>query len=125
MREESRPINGMPQLLTGSQPIDGGHTIFTADQARVFLTEEPAATPYLRPFVGAREYLQGGERFILTLHGVSPSLLRQLSRVRERLARVRSHRQTSKRTSTLKLADTPALWQVNVIRRHPFWYFPK
>jgi len=125
VREESRPINGMSQLLTGSQPIDGGHTIFTADEARAFLAEEPAATPYLRPFVGAREYLQGGERFILTLHGVSPSVLTQLSRVRERLARVRSYRQTSKRTSTLKLADTPALWQVNVIPSAPFLVLPE
>ena len=25
VREESRPINGMPQLITGSKPIDGGH----------------------------------------------------------------------------------------------------
>ena len=125
VREESRPINGMAQLLTGSQPIDGGHTIFTADEARAFLAEEPAATPYLRPFVGAREYLQGGERFILTLHGVSPSVLRQLSRVRERLARVRSYRQTSKRASTLKLAETPALWQVNVIPSAPFLVLPE
>ncbi|MYH21725.1 MAG: class I SAM-dependent DNA methyltransferase [Acidobacteria bacterium] len=125
VREESWPINGMPQLLTGSQPIDGGHTIFTADEARAFLAEEPAATPYFRPFVGAREYLQGGERFILTLHGVSPSVLRQLSRVRERLARVRSYRQTSKRTSTLKLAHTPTLWQVNVIPTAPFLVLPE
>ena len=125
VREESRPINGMSQLLTGSQPIDGGHTIFTADEARAFLAEEPAAAPYLRPFVGAREYLQGGERFILTLHGVSPQISRGLPRVRERLARVQRYRQGSKRRSTLKLADTPTLWQVNVIPSTPFLVVPE
>ena len=125
VREESRPINGMPQLLTGSQPIDGGHTIFDPDEAKTLLDEEPGVTPYLRPFVGAREYLQGGERFILVLHGASPSVLRRLSRVRERLARVRSYRQTSKRASTLKLAETPTLWQVNVIPSAPFLVLPE
>ena len=125
VREESRPINGMSQLLTGSQPIDGGHTIFTADEAKAFLAEEPAAKPYLRPFVGAREYLQGGERFILTLHGVSPQVSRTLPRVRERLARVQRYRQGSKRRSTLKLADTPTLWQVNVIPSTPFLVVPE
>ena len=125
VREEARPINGMSQLLTGSQPIDGGHTIFSSDEAATFLDEEPGAAPYLRPFVGAREYLQGSERFILTLHGASPGVLRQLSRVRERLARVRSYRQTSKRASTLKLAETPALWQVNVIPSAPFLVLPE
>jgi len=125
VREESRPINGMAQLLTGSQPIDGGHTIFTADEASVFLAEEPAATPYLRPFVGAREYLQGGERFILTLHGALPQISRALPRVRDRLSRVQRYRQGSKRRSTLKLADTPTLWQVNVIPSEPFLVVPE
>ena len=125
VREESRPINGMPQLLTGSQPIDGGHTIFGPDEANTLLDEEPGVTPYLRPFVGAREYLQGGERFILALQDASPTALRQLPRVRERLARVRSYRQTSKRASTLKLAETPTLWQVNVIPSAPFLVVPE
>ena len=125
VREESRPINGLPQLLTGSQPIDGGHTILGPDEAKTLLDEEPGVTPYLRPFVGAREHLQGGERFILALHDAAPSVLRQLSRVRERLARVRSYRQTSKRASTLKLAETPTLWQVNVIPSAPFLVLPE
>ena len=34
--EEGRPINGLRQLLTGSQPIDGGLTIFDAGQRSVF-----------------------------------------------------------------------------------------
>ena len=125
VREESRPINGMAKLLTGSQPIDGGHTIFTAEEASAFLAEEPAAAPYLRPFVGAREYLQGGERFILSLHGVSPRVARPLPRVRERLARVQDYRRSSKRGSTLRLADTPTVWQVNVIPSAPFLVIPE
>ena len=32
VREEGRPINGLRQLLTGSQPIDGGLTIFDVAQ---------------------------------------------------------------------------------------------
>ena len=125
VREESRPLNGMAQLLTGSQPIEGGHTIFGAEEAKTFLAEEPGAGPYLRPFVGAREYLRGGERFILSLQSASPGVVRQLPRVRERLARVRTYRQTSKRLSTLKLADTPVLWQVNVIPHTPFLVLPE
>ena len=66
--EESRPINGMTPLRYGSQPIDGGHYIFTAEERVQFLAEEPDAELLLRPFVGAREYLQGGDRWILVLH---------------------------------------------------------
>ena len=47
VREESRPINGMVQLLTGSQPIDDGHYIFTDDERTAFLNAEPDAMPFL------------------------------------------------------------------------------
>ena len=82
--EEGRPINGMVQLLTGSQPIDDGRYIFDADERSAFLEAEPGAAPFLRPFVGAREYLQGSDRWILALHDASPA------------ARPRAHRRCSR-----------------------------
>ena len=125
VREESGPINGLIQLLTGSQPIDDGHYIFNAEEQAAFLETEPGAAPFLRPFVGAREYLQGGKRWILALHDAAPDVLARLPRVRERIAAVRAYRQASKRKSTLKLADTPTLWQVNVLPTAPFLVLPE
>ena len=125
VREESRPINGMSRLLSGSQPIDNGHYIFGAKQRVALLATEPDAEPFLRPFVGAREYLYGGERWILALHDASPTVLAQLPSVRACIASVRAWRQTSQRKSTLKLADTPTLWQVNVLPTAPFLVLPE
>ena len=125
VREEGRPINGLRQLLTGSQPIDDGLYIFNAEQRAAFLDAEPDAAPLLRPFVGAREYLQGGERWILALHDASPGALVRLPRTRERIAAVRAWRRTSKRKSTLKLADMPTLWQVNMLPAAPFLVIPE
>ena len=125
VREEGRPINGLMQLVTGSQPIDDGLYIFDAEERLAFLDTEPDAAPFLRPFVGAREYLQGGDRWILALHDASPATLAQLPRVRERIAAVRAYRRTSKRTSTLKLAETPTLWQVNTLPTAPFLVLPE
>jgi len=125
VREEGRPINGLRQLLTGSQPIDDGLYIFNAEERLALLDAEPDAEPLLRPFVGAREYLQGGERWILVLHDASPGALARLPCVRERIAAVRAYRRTSQRKSTLKLADTPTLWQVNVLPAGPFLVIPE
>ena len=125
VREEGRPINGLVQLLTGSQPIDDGHYIFNVEERLAFLDAEPDAEPFLRPFVGAREYLQGSERWILALHDAPPATLARLPSVRARIAAVRAYRRTSKRTSTLKLADTPTLWQVNVLPTAPFLVLPE
>ena len=125
VQEESTPINGMIQLLTGSQPIDDGQYIFSAQERSAFLDAEPDAAPWLRPFIGGREYLRGGERWILALHDAPPEVLAQLPCVRERIATVRAYRKKSKRKATLNLADTPTLWQVNVVPDAPFLAIPE
>ena len=125
VHESSRPINGMGKLIIGSKPIDEGHYIFNAKELATFLAAEPDAGPYLRPFVGAREYLQGGKRWILALHDVSPSTLSRLPQVRERIAAVRRYREDSDSKPTQELAKTPTLYHVNVLPAAPFLVIPK
>ena len=125
VREESRPINGMGKLIIGSKPIDGGHYIFTAKERTAFLDMEPAAESFLRPYIGAREYLQGGARWILALHNAEPTALKRLPRVRERVAAVRRYREASKSKPTQKLAETPTLYHVNVLPTAPFLVIPE
>ena len=125
VREESRPINGMGKLIIGSKPIDGGHYIFTAKERTAFLDMEPAAESFLRPYIGAREYLQGGARWILALHNAEPNALKRLPRVRERVAAVRRYREASKSKPTQKLAETPTLYHVNVLPTAPFLVIPE
>ena len=124
--EERGPVNGMPRLIIGSKPIDGGHYIFGTEEKRVeFIATEPAAEPYLRPYIGAREYLQGGGRWILALHDAPPNVLAAMPAVRDRIAAVRSHREASRSAPTRKLAGTPTLYHVNVIPTAPFLVVPK
>ena len=125
VRSESRPINGMRKLIIGSKPIDGGHYIFNAKDRENLLAEEPGTAPYLRPFVGAREYLQGGERWILALHEAPPDALAALPLVRELITAVRAYRQASKSKPTNKLAETPTLYHVNVLPTTPFLVIPE
>ena len=125
VKEESRQINGLPRLIIGSKPIDGGHYIFNAEERAAFLREEPNADPYLRPFVGSREFLQGKERWILRLADVEPQVLRMLPRVRERIAAVRAYRLSSRSRPTQALAETPTLYHVNVVPTAPFLVIPE
>jgi len=125
VRSESNPINGMGDLIIGSKPIDDGHFIFNAKQREEFLEEEPGAGQFLRPYVGAREHLNGEKRWILALHNASPNALASLPRVRERINAVRQFREESKSKPTQKLAETPTLYHVNVIPASPFLLIPE
>lgn len=125
VREESRTINGLPKIIIGSKPIDGGHYILSAQEKTDLIASEPGAEPFLHPFVGSREFLNGGERWILALQEVSPSVLKGLPQVRDRIAAVRAFREDSKSAPTQKLAETPLQYHVNVIPETPFLVVPE
>ena len=125
VRKESRPINGMEKLIIGSKPIDGGHYIFNTEERAALLSVEPDAAPFLRPFVGAREYLQGATRWILALHDAPPATLAQLPQIKKRIATVRAYRRDSPSVPTQKLATTPTLYHVNVLPSAPFLVVPE
>ena len=125
VKSASRPINGMPRLRIGSKPIDNGHYIFDSEEMALFLGQEPAAEKYLRPYIGAREYLQGGDRWILAMHEASPKELSRMPLVRKRIAAVRDYRRSSASKPTQQLAETPKHWHVNVIPREPYLVLPE
>ena len=125
VRGESRPINGMPKLIIGSKPIDGGHYIFDADERADLLAREPAAAQFLRPYVGSREFLQGGDRWILALHDAPPQTLRLLPEVRRRVSAVKAVRAASRSKPTRDLAATPTRYHVNVLPSAPFLVVPE
>ena len=125
VQKEGRPTNGMGKLVSGTQPIDDGFYTFGAEERASFLEAEPAAAPFLRPYVDARGYLQGGKRWILALKQASPTTLKQLPLVLDRMASVRRFRSQSMRKSTLAIADYPTRYNVEVLPETSFLVLPK
>jgi hypothetical protein len=136
VREAARPINGLPRIVIGSKPIDGGHYIFSRAERAAFLAAEPGAEPYFRPFIGSREFLHGEERFILCLGEARPQDLAPLRKLREVIAAVRRYRlgeipakgreePRAPGLSALDLASRPTQFHVTVIPDAPFLVLPE
>jgi MmeI, target recognition domain/MmeI, C-terminal domain len=136
--EVSNSLAGAPKMVIGSKPIDGGYLIFSDEERKEFLIKEPNASKYMRPFIGGVEYLQGRGRWILTLQDASPSELKSMPLVVERLKCVKEYRlgrrPARKRaesepkppgTSARALADTPAQFHVTVLPTGPFLAIPE
>jgi hypothetical protein len=115
----------VPQLVIGSKPIDGGHYIFDEEQRRDFLKKEPGAKPYMRPFVGSEEFINGGKRWILALDDAPVAMLRAMPMVKQRIAAVKQYRLESKSKPTQELAKTPTRYHVTVIPDRPFLVIPE
>ena len=125
VEETSHPLCDVPRLVSGSQPIDDGNYIFDAVGRAEFLNQEAAAAQYLRPYVGSEEYINGSQRWILSLQNVPPQRLRAMPAVVERMRKVRAFRSKSKRDSTLAIANTPERYNVEVIPTRPFLVIPE
>ncbi|MCA6283258.1 MAG: class I SAM-dependent DNA methyltransferase, partial [Phenylobacterium sp.] len=125
VREESRPLGVAPKVVIGSKPIDGGHYIFERAEADAFLLDEPKAKPFMRPFVGAEEYINGGDRWILYLRDAAPEQIRGMPNVAARISAVRQKRLDSPSAGTRALADFPTRFHVTVVPDRPFLCIPK
>ena len=73
--------------------------------------------------MGSREFINGAERYILSLQKAPPNILRQ-PEVKERLKLVRDARLESKRLATQELAQTPAEFAFTTIPDSPFLMLP-
>ena len=99
-----------PKINYGSMGIDSGHLILTEEEKADLLLEEPEAENYIRPFIGAEEYIKGKKRYCLWLKDAPPQEIRKLKHIRERIEKVKKFRLSSNRKETKALANTPMLF---------------
>lgn len=104
------PLCKVPPMVFGNMPNDGGHLLLSDDEHNALLAEEPQAASWLRPFLGAEEFINGIARWCLWLDGIPPQTLKKLPLVAARVEAVRKHRADSKRAATNKLAAMPTLF---------------
>ncbi len=124
--DDSRdPLSVVPRLMSGTQPIDDHEYIFSDIDRELFLAEEPDAKKYFRPYVGTKDFLNSGNRWILFLADARPSDLKGMPRVLERIKRVRAFRENSARKGTLAIAEQPTRYNVKVVPETDFLVIPK
>jgi len=121
----SRPICDVPSIGIGSQPIDDGNYLFTAEEKAAFLSKEPKAANFFHRWLGSVEFLNGYERWCLWLGDCPPHELRQMPEALKRVEAVRFFRQLSKRKQTLKAADIPTHFGTELIPAAPYLLMPK
>lgn len=110
VESRKKPICQVPEMLFGSMPNDGGNLIIDADKYDEFIKEEPSSIPYIRKFVGAREFINNTNRYCLWLVDATPAELRRMPLVAKRVEAVRTLRLKSPRNATKTLAYIPHLF---------------
>ncbi len=107
----SEPICNVPEIGMGNQPIDDGNYLFTEEEMLEFIKKEPKSEKYFKKWIGSKEFINGFYRYCLWLGNCSPKELFDMPECLKRIELVRNFRLSSKRSSTLKLANTPTRFQ--------------
>lgn len=108
----SQPMDGVPVMVTGNKPIDGGHYLFTPAEKDAFVLDEPAAAPLFQRWVGSEEFLKGVERWVLWLGDLDEEALANLPLCQQRVEAVRQVRLSSGSVPTQRLATRPRRFHV-------------
>ena len=110
------PLNdGWPKMTQGCKPVDGGNLVLTREEKDELESKYPALSEVIHPYIGAREFINGLERYCFWFEGVDVSKY-AFPEIADRLNAVRTLRLASPTKAFREAADTPALF---VERRKP------
>ena len=108
----STPISDVPQMGIGNKPICGGNYLFSKEEKEEFVKLEPQSEKWFRPWLGAKEFINGIHKYCLWLGDCSPAELRKMPKAMQRVEAVRQSRLASKCPGTRRIADTPRRFHV-------------
>ena len=110
IESRSVPLCRVSPIRFGSMPRDGGGFVLSEDQRLGLIKKEPLAEKWIRPYVGAIEFLNNKKRYCLWLVGASPAEIKSCPTVLKRIDAIREFRASSKAAGTRKFAETPTLF---------------
>ena len=110
VNSRTKPLCDVPSMVNGNKPVDGGFLLMDSANRLALLTAEPSAEKFIRPFIGAQEFIRGEERWCIWLDGIAPSELNTLPLVKERVEAVRQFRLISTKADTVRIAAFPTVF---------------
>ena len=111
LNKRRTPICKVSDMRNGSKPTDGGHLLLDDAERETLLALEPQAAPWIRPFLGAEEFINKTARWCLWLVDCPPKELRSMPEVMKRVHAVKAMRLASTDKHTQQDAGTPTQFQ--------------
>ncbi len=124
LKSRSFPICKVPSMMYGSKPVDGGYLLLSDYDKNEILFKEPKIEKYIRPLISAKEYLDGQKRWCIWLKNVSPSEIKSIPEIFDRVKNVKEFRKNSTKKTTRDAADYPTVFAELRQPDSEFIFFP-
>jgi hypothetical protein len=94
------PLCNVPNMMYGNKPTDGGNFILSEEEKNTLVLKNPLVIKFIKPFISAREFLNGGKKWCLWLLDIKPDELKNIPEILERVEAVKQFRSKSIAAST-------------------------
>jgi hypothetical protein len=111
LNKRRTPICKVVDMTNGSKPTEGGNLLMNDAEKETLLAIEPHAGKWIRPFLGAEEFINNTARWCLWLVNCPPNELRSMPEVMKRVQAVKAMRMLSSDKQTQQDAGTPTQFQ--------------
>ena len=119
------PISKVPSIALGCQAIDDGNFILTKEEKDQLIGKDPEIEQFIRPYMMGKDFINREPRYCIWLYGVEPGRINRNSEIIQRIEKVKSFRENSDRVSTLRAAQTPALFASINVSNEKYVAIPK
>ena len=112
IERRTKPICNVPKIMKGNYYAKSQGLIIEKEDYDDFVKREPKAQKYIKKLVGSKEYINNLDRYCLWLIDVSPTELRSMPLVMERIRQVKEERLSST-DKTMKNLDATRFRETN------------
>ena len=109
VKRRTKPLCNVPELILGNKTYDDGNLILSEEEKDEIIAKEPITKSWIRPFLGAYEFINRKSRYVIWLKDISPAEINQSKIVKERISNVYNFRRKSTDAGTRKGAEYPSL----------------
>ncbi len=107
---QKTPLCDVPQMNFGNQPRDGGHFVLSEDEKNELIQLEPSIERWIRPYMGAEEFIKQKSRYCIWLRDAQPADIKQSKILYDRVLAVREFRLASSAKTTQGYAKVPHIF---------------
>lgn len=85
-----KSISGLPAMITGNSPYEGGNLLFTPEEMNKLTTSFPTSKMFFKRVVGSNEYINSIERWCIWIENEKVDEAKKIEPIRERLELVKN-----------------------------------
>lgn len=110
VNSRNTPLCNVPKMIYGNKPADGGNLIIEDIDYDEFIKKDPNSRKYIKPLLGAVEYLHNKKRYCIWLQNIAPDEIRKCPMIINRIKQCKESRENSIAEGIRKFANTPTLF---------------